>query len=56
MNPRRWASVARAVVDVIREHNMTFKAGAIAHAAFLSLLLGMLRIFRDASTTDSVRV
>lgn len=38
MNRRRAVSVARDVVGVVREHNITFKAGSIAHAAFLSLL------------------
>ncbi|MDS0475324.1 YihY/virulence factor BrkB family protein [Natrinema sp. 1APR25-10V2] len=38
MDLRRAGSVARDVVAVIRDRNVTFMAGSIAHAAFLSLL------------------
>ncbi|MFC6768659.1 YihY/virulence factor BrkB family protein [Natrinema soli] len=38
MNLRRIRSVARDVVVVVREQNVAFMAGSIAHAAFLSLL------------------
>ncbi|QLK27387.1 YihY/virulence factor BrkB family protein [Natrinema zhouii] len=38
MDLRRIRSVARDVIAVVREHNVTFMAGSIAHAAFLSLL------------------
>lgn len=38
MDLRRIRSVARDVVAVVREHDVTFMAGSIAHAAFLSLL------------------
>ncbi|WP_226039258.1 YihY/virulence factor BrkB family protein [Natrinema sp. DC36] len=38
MDLRRIRSVARDVVVVVREQNVAFMAGSIAHAAFLSLL------------------
>ncbi|WP_331233587.1 YihY/virulence factor BrkB family protein [Natronorarus salvus] len=38
MDGRRPLDIARDVLEVIREHNVTFMAGSIAHAAFLSLL------------------
>ena len=45
MEARRVVSVARDVVAVIDEHNVTFMAGSIAHAAFLSLLPLLLLLF-----------
>ncbi|MFU8866564.1 YihY/virulence factor BrkB family protein [Natronococcus sp.] len=45
MDLRRAGAVARAVVSVIREHNVTFMAGSIAHAAFLSILPLLLLLF-----------
>ncbi|MCU4926261.1 YihY/virulence factor BrkB family protein [Halobacteria archaeon AArc-dxtr1] len=45
MDLRRGYSVARTVVDVVREHNVTFMAGSIAHAAFLSILPLLLLLF-----------
>ena len=45
MDLRRIVSVAREVVAVIDEHNVTFMAGSIAHAAFLSLLPLLLLLF-----------
>ncbi|WP_394739123.1 YihY/virulence factor BrkB family protein [Natronococcus roseus] len=45
MDPRRVGSVARDVVSVIRDHNVTFMAGSIAHAAFLSILPLLLLLF-----------
>ncbi|SEW13011.1 YihY/virulence factor BrkB family protein [Natrinema salifodinae] len=45
MDPRRIYSVARDVAAVIDEHNVTFMAGSIAHAAFLSLLPLLLLLF-----------
>lgn len=38
MDLRRADSVARDVVTVVREHDVTFMAGSIAHAALLSIL------------------
>ncbi|ELY65786.1 YihY/virulence factor BrkB family protein [Natronococcus jeotgali] len=38
MDPRRGGSLARDAASVIREHDVPFMAGSIAHAAFLSLL------------------
>ncbi|MGQ3411140.1 YihY/virulence factor BrkB family protein [Natrinema sp. LN54] len=45
MDLRRTRSVARDVVAVVDEHNVTFMAGSIAHAAFLSLLPLLLLLF-----------
>ncbi|TYL38244.1 YihY/virulence factor BrkB family protein [Natronococcus pandeyae] len=45
MDLRRAGSVARDVVSVIRENNVTFMAGSIAHAAFLSILPLLLLLF-----------
>ena len=45
MDLRRAGSVARDVVSVVREHNVTFMAGSIAHAAFLSILPLLLLLF-----------
>ncbi|WP_226480421.1 YihY/virulence factor BrkB family protein [Natrinema amylolyticum] len=45
MDSRRIRSVARDVVAVVDEHNVTFMAGSIAHAAFLSLLPLLLLLF-----------
>ncbi|MFC4439337.1 MULTISPECIES: YihY/virulence factor BrkB family protein [Natrialbaceae] len=45
MKLRRAGSVARDVVSVVREHNVTFMAGSIAHAAFLSILPLLLLLF-----------
>ncbi|ELY61550.1 ribonuclease BN [Natronococcus amylolyticus DSM 10524] len=45
MDLRRAGSVARDVASVIREHNVTFMAGSIAHAAFLSILPLLLLLF-----------
>lgn len=45
MDLRRIPSVARDVIAVIDEHNVTFMAGSIAHAAFLSLLPLLLLLF-----------
>lgn len=38
MDWRRVIAIGRDVLTVIREHNVTFMAGSIAHAAFLSIL------------------
>lgn len=53
MNPRRWVIVARQVAEVIRDHDITFKAGAIAHAAFLSLLPLLLLVFVVAAAVGN---
>ncbi|QSW99990.1 YihY/virulence factor BrkB family protein [Haloterrigena alkaliphila] len=45
MDARRIYAVARDVVAVVDEHNVTFMAGSIAHAAFLSLLPLLLLLF-----------
>jgi membrane protein len=45
MDPQRVGSAVRAVVSVAREHNVTFMAGSIAHAAFLSILPLLLLLF-----------
>jgi membrane protein len=45
MDLRRLGSVARDVVSVAREHDVTFMAGSIAHAAFLSILPLLLLLF-----------
>ncbi|WP_247002527.1 YihY/virulence factor BrkB family protein [Halosolutus gelatinilyticus] len=45
MNVRRAITVARKVVALVREHNVTFMAGSIAHAAFLSILPLLLLLF-----------
>ncbi|WP_306053451.1 YihY/virulence factor BrkB family protein [Natronococcus wangiae] len=45
MDLRRAGSVARDVVSVVRENNVTFMAGSIAHAAFLSILPLLLLLF-----------
>ncbi|WP_339102351.1 YihY/virulence factor BrkB family protein [Haloterrigena salinisoli] len=45
MDARRIYAVAREVAVVIDEHNVTFMAGSIAHAAFLSLLPLLLLLF-----------
>jgi membrane protein len=45
MDLRRAGTVARDVASVIREHNVTFMAGSIAHAAFLSILPLLLLLF-----------
>lgn len=38
MNWRSTAATVRELVDVLRQNNVTFMAGSIAHAAFLSIL------------------
>ncbi|WP_436345192.1 YihY/virulence factor BrkB family protein [Natronorubrum sp. FCH18a] len=45
MGVRRIYAVARDVVDVVRANNVTFMAGSIAHAAFLSILPLLLFLF-----------
>ncbi|RKD97423.1 YihY/virulence factor BrkB family protein [Halopiger aswanensis] len=45
MDPRRLGAVARDVAAVVREHNVTFMAGSIAHAAFLSIVPLLLLLF-----------
>lgn len=56
MNWRDRAATLRAVVRVLRENNMTFMAGSIAHAAFLSLLplLLLLLIVTAAVGTETI--
>lgn len=45
MDARRLLDVARRTVALVREHNVTFMAGSIAYAAFLSLLPLLLLLF-----------
>lgn len=54
MDPRRVVDLGRDVVEVMREHDVTFMAGSIAHAAFLSLfpLLVLLLIVAAAVGND----
>ncbi|ADB62085.1 ribonuclease BN [Haloterrigena turkmenica DSM 5511] len=53
MDARRSYAVAREVVAVIDEHNVTFMAGSIAHAAFLSLLPLLLLLFLVAGAVGN---
>ncbi len=53
MDLRRAGSVARDVVAVIRDRNVTFMAGSIAHAAFLSLLPLLLVLLLVAGAVGS---
>lgn len=54
MQPRRVIAVGRDVVREMRAHKVTFMAGSIAHAAFLSLLplLVLLLVIASAVGND----
>lgn len=45
MGVRRGVAIARRTFTVLREHRITFMAGSIAYAAFLSLLPLLLLVF-----------
>lgn len=54
MGASRTIAFAREIAGVIQAHDVTFVAGSVAHAAFLSLLplLLLLLIITAASETN----